>query len=1271
MASSSTTPPAGSASPLTTGERSGTLAAASTTSIEAVVDVPRGSSIRFRRSHAHWNWTVTGSKVVVDRAWVPCLDEISDLLIQKGDIQPVPINFEFPCAASKDWDTELLREVLRRWCPSTHIFFFTWGELTVTLEDIANHWMLPILGEHSFSGIKLSAEEENVAAALRRHSSTRISSWPALFVHCEDIPVRRAAFILYWLYRFPDFRNNLPLVYRWVGLKTRDHDLVAALDFEENVLLRPYGDDHPGFACVSIFSQFNQPTSLIYDLRVEDHRSLAYLSADVPAGPQEVTTSSPNLAPFIKSRAFAHCERESAIAYGNSKKLGFAEWDETRDGWIAYTTHLSEGSKRDTPVDPAVEKDSKKLAPSLKKTSSTKTKVGKKSGSAVPKPSPERESATSLSQAAIVSAAAPSRAKGVASGSFKSNSTATPSSNAGKKSVASRPPKGQRKTSTSSSSSGKEQPSAASTPSPSRRKKFVAPLFPFGAATRTRSKSGFMATHEPGKPSGSVVVVKDLDMVVDDILTSSFNREDPLTAAADQGDNMRRSFEGDFETDIGSTEGSHSFSSDSLFDIKPPIVWSRSRLLLAVASNSQDPRMCDGWGLNITPYLKHLAHKVWVVFLELEQELPCSIIWISFFPLHKHFCHCSLEIGVIVFPNLALRQDTWKTGCMQASSGSSSFGKDKTWLLDSAASHNITGDLSNLSIHSEYDGTDEVILGDGSAQPYFSPSKPAPPLPNQTAQSTHHCLPLFFEAPLPAVPPSTLSGVPPSPPLQEGAPAIVAQSSGNSETPSGALLHNCLHALGSIPPSHARLGESSSPLPLTSPDSSAAASTPSSPNPDSPTIPEIPNPPQRTHQMTTRSMNQIFKLKQLHTVSKYPLPQTIEPTSVSQAVSQPHWREAMSNKLTALMKHGTWDLILPPSHCKPVGCKWVFRVKRKADGSVDRFKARLVAKGYNQRPGVDYKDTFSPVVKPATIRAVLSIAVMNGWSLRQMDINNAFLNGELTETVFMEQPPGFKDLSKPNHVCRLKKAIYGLKQAPRAWYTALKNAILQLGFSNSKADSSLFIYSQGSTLCYFLVYVDDLVITRNNSLFVASIIKQLGDMFSLKDMGPLHFFLGIEVIPTQAGLFLSQHNSEFRRILGSLQYLSLTRPDISFAVNKLSQFMHKPTSNHWTAIKRLLRYLKQTIFHGFQITNIGPPVLRTYSDADWAGNIDDRTSTSAYISFLGSNPISWSSKKQRAVARSTTEAEYRALGNAASEIMWLSTLFKELNFPVKDSPVVM
>uniref|UniRef100_A0A2N9H5E6 Aminotransferase-like plant mobile domain-containing protein n=1 Tax=Fagus sylvatica TaxID=28930 RepID=A0A2N9H5E6_FAGSY len=599
-----------------------------------------------------WDWTVMGSEVAMDRAWVPSLDEISE------DIEP-------------------LCEVLRRWCPSTYTFFFAWGELTMTLEDIANHWMLPILGEHSFSGIELSAEEEKVAAALQRHSSTRLSDWLTLFVHREDISVRRAAFILYWLYRFPDFCNNLPLVYRWVGLKTRDHDLVAALDHEENVLLRPYGDDYPGFTCVSVFGRFNQSTSLIYDLRADDHRSLAYLSAISPgwlpilSATGETTTSTPDLAPFIKSRAFAHWEGEisrimvlsdhrfgfntssmnaywqrlthsmveymnigrgdktpilshrkpqtsnpclsppsqSAISYSNSQKLGFAEWDETRDGWIAYTIHLpgswresiniveerlimpskrGKGSKRDIPVDPIVEKDPKKPAPSPKKTFSTKTQAGKKSGSAVPTLGREEESATPLSQAAIVSTTAPSRAKGVASGSSKSRSAAAPSFKVGKKSVASRPPKGQRKVGTSSSSSDKEPPSVAPAPSPSRKKKFVAPLFPFDAATRTRSKSGFKATRKPSISTGGVVIVEDSDMAVDDIVISLFDKDDPLTVAADQGDNMERSLADDLEADIGSTEGIHSFSSDTSFDIASSLVREEQVVFVGSAADTDD-----------------------------------------------------------------------------------------------------------------------------------------------------------------------------------------------------------------------------------------------------------------------------------------------------------------------------------------------------------------------------------------------------------------------------------------------------------------------------------------------------------------------------------------------------------------------------------------------------------------------------------------------------------------------------------------------------------
>jgi histone deacetylase 1/2 len=392
-----------------------------------------------------------------------------------------------------------------------------------------------------------------------------------------------------------------------------------------------------------------------------------------------------------------------------------------------------------------------------------------------------------------------------------------------------------------------------------------------------------------------------------------------------------------------------------------------------------------------------------------------------------------------------------------------------------------------------------------------------------------------------------------------------------------------------------------------------------------------------------------------------------------------------------------------------MGCKWVFRVKRRPDGCIDRFKARLVAKGYNQRPGLDYTNTFSPVVKLATIQSILTIVVMHGWNLRQMDVHNAFLHGDLSETVFMLQPPRFKDSSKPHHVCRLKKAIYGLKQAPKAWFTTLTAAITQLHFLQSKVDPSLFIYSTNAHKCYLLVYVDDLVITGNNLIFINTVIWHLSNQFHLKDLGDLHFFLGVEVIQTHVGLFLTQHKyirdllshtnmvgakdvstplstsqslqlqdgttptdySKFHSIIWSLQYLSFTRPDIYFAVNKLSQFMHKPSQNHWTTTKRLLRYLKKTIFHGIQISKTSALALNTFLNANWAGNLDDRSSTSTYICFLGDTPISWKSNKQRAIARSSTEVEYRALANAASETQWLQILFTELGLSFPQPPMLL
>ncbi|WVY97892.1 hypothetical protein V8G54_030043 [Vigna mungo] len=407
----------------------------------------------------------------------------------------------------------------------------------------------------------------------------------------------------------------------------------------------------------------------------------------------------------------------------------------------------------------------------------------------------------------------------------------------------------------------------------------------------------------------------------------------------------------------------------------------------------------------------------------------------------------------------------------------------------------------------------------------------------------------------------------------------------------------------------------------------------------------------------------------------------------------------MQAEFDALHRNNTWELVSRSSTQNLVGCKCVFRIKRHPDGSIDRYKARLVAKGFHQRPGSDYTETFSPVVKPVTIRIVLTLAVRQGRSIRQLDVNNAFLQGTLKEEIFMLQPPGFVNKSFLDHVCRLKKALYGLKQAPRAWYTELRVFLLSLGFVNSTTYASIFIYQKlGSTL-YLLVYVDDIILTGSSSTELSNLISTLVAQFSLKDLGCLNYFLGVEVIPSATGLFLSQrkyitdllHKSgmantkpastplsasaqllkdsgdllpcptEYRALVGSLQYLSLTRPDITFNTNKLAQFMQHPRTTHWSAFKWVL-----CIF----ISATAPLTFHAYSDADWAGGKDDYISTTGYLLYLGSTPISWSSRKQRSVARSSTEAEYKALADTASELLWVLSLFTDLGHMPTTNPVI-
>jgi Reverse transcriptase (RNA-dependent DNA polymerase) len=265
----------------------------------------------------------------------------------------------------------------------------------------------------------------------------------------------------------------------------------------------------------------------------------------------------------------------------------------------------------------------------------------------------------------------------------------------------------------------------------------------------------------------------------------------------------------------------------------------------------------------------------------------------------------------------------------------------------------------------------------------------------------------------------------------------------------------------------------------------------------------------------------------------------------------------------------------------------------------------------------------------------------------------------------MQQPPGFVDSAFPTHVCKLNKALYGLKQSSRAWFQKLHSALVSLGFHPSSADTSLFVYSRAYTLAYMLVYVDDLILTDNNSSFLASVIQALHLQFSVKDLGSLNFFLGIEVTRTATGLHLSQsvyitsiiqranmaqskpsatpiaagpNLSKFdgvtfhdpglyRSLVWALQYVTLTRPDLAFAVNKCYQFMHCSSTTHWVALKRILRYLAGTHSFGLHLQASSAMQLVAFNDADWAGCPDDRRSMTGYAVFLGSNIISWSSKK--------------------------------------------
>jgi hypothetical protein len=426
----------------------------------------------------------------------------------------------------------------------------------------------------------------------------------------------------------------------------------------------------------------------------------------------------------------------------------------------------------------------------------------------------------------------------------------------------------------------------------------------------------------------------------------------------------------------------------------------------------------------------------------------------------------------------------------------------------------------------------------------------------------------------------------------------------------------------------------------------------------------------------------------------------VEPTTYEQACHDPNWVAAMKFEIQALEENKTWSMVPLPLGQRPIGCKWVFKIKYHADGTIERHKARLVAKGFTQREGIDYKDTFAPVAKLVTVRCLLAIAAVRHWPLHQMDVQNAFLHGDLVEEVYMLPPPGYCRQGE-NVVCRLHKSLYGLKQASRSWFQRFSCAIQEIGFQQSKADYSLFTQVRGASITVVLLYVDDMVITGNDETAINDLKKFLNSCFKIKDLGMLKYFLGIEVARSKAGITICQRKytldileeagllgakpaivpmepdlvltengsealkdpSRYRRLLGKLIYLTISRPEITYSVNTLSQFMQEPKVHHMKAAHRLLQYLKAAPGQGLLFPSDNSLDLVGYCDVDWTRCPTTRRSVTGYCIFLGKALISWKSKKQATVSRSSAEAEYRSMAAATCELSWLRYLLKDLHVP--------
>lgn len=429
------------------------------------------------------------------------------------------------------------------------------------------------------------------------------------------------------------------------------------------------------------------------------------------------------------------------------------------------------------------------------------------------------------------------------------------------------------------------------------------------------------------------------------------------------------------------------------------------------------------------------------------------------------------------------------------------------------------------------------------------------------------------------------------------------------------------------------------------------------------------------------------------------------PESYQEAINDPIWGklwlEAIQAELTALIANGTWKTVVPPRDANIMTSKWVFKAKMHIDGTLDKLKARLVARGFSQMFGVDYMDTFAPTVKFDTLRLFLVIVALEDLECHQVNVNNAFTESFLKEVIYMKPPPGV-DLP-PGKVLLIRRSLYGLKQAARDWHERCIKELRKLGFEQTLSDPCMLRHpTRNITL---LIYVDDICIAARSIDQVKWFKNEFQKVFKVKDLGEMKKILGIRVTRDRKNRTLRMNQThyltevldrlhmsadkhtptelpmngydslrpagpnderinqrDYQHVIGSIMYAAIhTRPDIAFAVGRLSQYLSDPAGHHGQALKSLLRYIRSTVNKGIVYGDSGSSKVIGYSDSDYAADKLDRKSILGYVYMLAGGPVSWMSRKQKSVATSTTEAEYMALSTCAKEGMWMVQLLKDMS----------